>query len=236
MEPKKKEEPAAPEPDAQPQPQPQDRPELHQAPHTEEAPSTRLAEETAAAFPFAGGMLQSLAGNWWLVALRGALAVLFGILCFVWPAVSVVVLVFLFGAYAFIDGAMAIGAALSPADKGRAGSLVVLGILGLIAGIVAFLWPGITAVALLFLIGAWAIVKGVVEIVGAIRLRKEIQGEWLAALAGVFSIVFGAILLANPGVGAVALIWLIGAYAIVFGITMLVLGFKLRGVKEHVVQ
>lgn len=228
MLPKKREESAA--------PPPEERTELHQTPELEETPVTRLEAAAETAFPFGGGLFHALATNWWLVALRGALAVLFGILCLVWPTVSVVVLVFLFGAYAFIDGAMAIGSALSPVGKGRVASLVGLGILGLIAGIVAFLWPGITAMALLFLIGAWAVVKGVLEIIAAIRLRKEIKGEWLAALAGVFSIAFGAILLANPRAGAVALIWLIGAYAVAFGITMLVLGFKLRGTKERVVQ
>lgn len=220
MQPKKKD-----EPDIAPE---SDRPRLDDVPRV-----AGLDAGSAATMPFAGGALSALAGNWWLVLLRGALAVLFGVLCFVWPALSVVMLVFLFGAYAFADGAMAIGTALSPAGTGRIGSLVVLGILGLIAGIVAFLWPGITAMAVLLLIGVWAIMKGVLEIATATRLRREIEGEWMAVLAGVISVLFGVILLASPRAGAVAIIWLIGAYAIVFGIVTVALAFRLRARKQE---
>ncbi len=176
-------------------------------------------------------MTDALARNWWALALRGLLAILFGVAVFVWPGISLAVLVLLFGAYAFVDGLFALIAGIR--QHGTVGNerwwmLIIEGVAGVVAGVLTFIWPGITALVLLFLIAAWAIVTGFFEIVAAIRLRQEISNEWLLALAGIASVVFGVLVFLQPGAGALAILWLIGAYAIVFGILMLVLAFRLR--------
>lgn len=175
-----------------------------------------------------------LASNWWALAVRGALAILFGIIAFVWPGISLTALVLLFAAFAFVDGVFAIvmGVRGIRGDE-RWWAFLLEGILGVGAAVVTVLWPAITALALLFLIAAWAIVTGVLEIVAAVRLRRVIRGEWLLALAGVASIAFGVLLALNPGAGALAVLWLIGAYAIVFGALLVGLGFRLRGWLKH---
>jgi len=178
-------------------------------------------------------MLYILARNWWAIALRGLFAVLFGIAAFVWPGLTLAALVILWGAYALVDGIFNLVAALRAAQKKMTWwPLVLEGILGIAAGVVAFLWPGITALALLYLIAAWAILTGIVEIIAAVRLRHAISGEWMLGLAGLLSIVFGVILIAAPGAGALAVIWMIGAYAVVFGIVLIALGFRLRGLQH----
>lgn len=174
-------------------------------------------------------MLHALAENWWLLLLRGIAALAFGILAFFWPGVTLLTLVFLWGAYALVDGAFSLWAAIS----GRTAMtsrwwLAIVGVAGIIAGLLAFAWPGITAVILLFFIAIWAIVIGAMEIWGAIQLRKEIEGEWWLILSGVLSIVFGIILIGQPGVGALAVVWLIALYAILFGCTLIGLAFRLR--------
>jgi uncharacterized membrane protein HdeD (DUF308 family) len=179
-------------------------------------------------------MLDALSRNWGAVALRGALAVIFGVLALIWPGITLIVLVSLFGAYALVDGLAALFTAIRGRDATGGGAvrnrgwLVVEGITGVIAGIVTFFWPGITALALVWVIGAWAVVTGVIEIAAAIRLRKEIEGEWMLILAGVASVVFGVLIAALPGPGALTLVWLIGSYAIVFGVLELALAFRLR--------
>jgi uncharacterized membrane protein HdeD (DUF308 family) len=179
-------------------------------------------------------MLVFHTGNWWLLALRGLAAVVFGVLAFIWPRITLTALVFLFGAYALVDGAFAIVASIrAPKEFKRWWVLLLEGILSVIAGVLAFVLPGITALVLLVLIASWAIVTGIFEIVGAIQLRKQITGEWLLALSGVFSVLFGIVLLWNPIAGALAVVWLIGAYAIVFGVLMLALAFRLRGVERR---
>ena len=167
-----------------------------------------------------------LARNWWSLVLRGAIAILFGILAFIWPGITVLVFVALFAAYAIIDGILAIISAFRDSRNWLA--LVIEGVLGLAAGIVAILWPGITALALLYLIAAWAVVTGIFEIAAAIRLRREISNEWLLGLAGLLSIVFGIILFLFPGSGALAVVWIIASYAILFGILLIALGLRLR--------
>jgi uncharacterized membrane protein HdeD (DUF308 family) len=168
--------------------------------------------------------------SWSALALRGVLAVIFGILVFAWPGISLAVLVLFFGANALIDGVLAIVAAVRGSVSGaRWWGMLLQGILGIATGIITFVWPGLTALVLLYFIAAWAIVIGVFEIAAAIRLRKEIQGEWLLALRGVLAIVFGVILFANPGAGALAVVWLIGAFSIALGVLNLVLAFRLRG-------
>jgi uncharacterized membrane protein HdeD (DUF308 family) len=178
-------------------------------------------------------MLQALSRNWWLVALRGALAVIFGVLAFLWPDVTLSALVLLFGAYALVDGITALFSGVAHRDvNDRWWVLLIEGLIGVAAGIFTFIWPGITAVALLYVIIAWAIVTGVFEIVAAVRLRQQIDGEWVLALSGVASILLGVIMFISPASGVLALIWVIGAYAVLFGALMLYLGFKLRGVNE----
>jgi uncharacterized membrane protein HdeD (DUF308 family) len=170
-----------------------------------------------------------LTRSWSALAVRGVLAIIFGLVVFAWPGITLGVLVLFFGANALIDGVLALVAAFrGSASGGRWWGMLLQGILGIATGIITFAWPGLTALVLLYLIAAWAIVIGVFEIVAAIRLRKEIQGEWLLALRGVLAIAFGAILFANPGAGALALVWLIGGFAIAFGVLELILAFRLR--------
>ena len=174
-------------------------------------------------------MVIVLARNWWALALRGLFAVLFGIMAFAWPGITLAALVLLYGAFALADGIFAIVAAVVGMPRGMPWwALLLEGVTGIAVGILTFFWPGITALALLYLIAAWALVTGVFEIAAAIRLRKEIQGEWLLALSGVLSVLFGLALVVYPGAGALAVIWLIGAYAIASGVLLIVLGFRLR--------
>jgi uncharacterized membrane protein HdeD (DUF308 family) len=175
-------------------------------------------------------MLEVMTKYWWTVALRGALAVLFGVIALGWPGITVIVLVALFGAYALVDGVIALGQAIVGGRQtiGRRGWLVLEGVVDVIAGVVTFVWPGITALALLLLIAAWAVVTGLLEIVAAIRLREEIKGEWVLALTGAVSVLFGVLLAVRPGAGALAVVWVIGAYAIVFGVSLIALGVRLR--------
>jgi uncharacterized membrane protein HdeD (DUF308 family) len=175
------------------------------------------------------GLVTTLARNWWAIALRGAVAILFGIVSFAWPELTVVVLVALFGAWALIDGVLLLVAAWRQAERGRRWwPLLVEGILGVAAAAVTFLWPDITALALLFVIGAWAIVTGLTEIAAAIAMRRVIDNEVWLGLAGLASVGFGLIVLIFPGAGAVGIAWLIASYAIVFGVILLMLGFRLR--------
>lgn len=179
-------------------------------------------------------MLDVLTRYWWAVALRGALAVLFGLVAMVWPNITVIALVALFGAYVLVDGVIALGTAIFGGSQAgrRRGWLIFEAVTGIAAGIVTFLWPGITALALLMVIAAWAFITGVVEIVAAIWLRRELEGEWLLAVSGVASIVFGLLLVIRPSVGAVAVVWLIGAYAILFGAVLVALGLRLRKLRD----
>jgi uncharacterized membrane protein HdeD (DUF308 family) len=175
-------------------------------------------------------MLLVYTHNWWALALRGLAAVIFGLLAFVWPGITLAALVFLFGAYALVDGIFAIVAGVRATKESEHWWLLLIeGALSVIAGIIAFTVPGITALFLLALIAGWAIFTGVLEIVAAIQMRKHISGEWLMVLSGLASVVFGVLLIINPGAGALAVVWIIGAYAIVFGILLIALGFRLRG-------
>jgi uncharacterized membrane protein HdeD (DUF308 family) len=170
-----------------------------------------------------------LATRWWTLALRGIAAIVFGILTFISPASSLLALVILFGAYAIVDGVLALILAIRRPVEGRHwGSLLVEGIAGIVSGVLTFAWPGLSALVLLYLIAAWAVITGVAEIAAAIRLRKQVQGEWLLALTGVLSIVFGILLFVFPGAGALAVTLWIGAYAVAFGILLLVLALRLR--------
>lgn len=173
-------------------------------------------------------VLHSLAKNWWLLLLRGLVSIAFGVLAIAWPGITILSLIILYGAFALVDGLFAVFAAIFGGGVASRWWLAVVGIVGVLAGLVAFAWPGLTAVALLMLIAAWAIVSGIFEIVGAIRLRKEIDNEWMLILHGVISVLFGVFVWLQPGEGALAIIWVIGAYAIIAGIILSVLAFRLR--------
>jgi uncharacterized membrane protein HdeD (DUF308 family) len=165
-----------------------------------------------------------------LLVLRGVAAIIFGVLTWVLPGISLVSLVLLFGAYATVDGILNIWVAFAgPREEESWWVLLLWGLVGIGVGILTFTHPDLTALALLFYIAAWAIATGVLEIVAAIRLRKVIEGEWWLILAGLASVVFGVLLMARPGVGALAVLWLIASYAIVFGVFLLLLAFKVRG-------
>jgi uncharacterized membrane protein HdeD (DUF308 family) len=175
-------------------------------------------------------MQDRLSRDWWVIALQGVAAVVFGVLALVWPGVTLLALVFLFGAYALVDGVLALvrGFRRDGSGGGPDWWRVVIGIVGIVAGVIAFAVPGITAYALLLVIAAWAIVSGVMEVVAAYQLRDVIRREWLLALDGVLSIVFGMALFLFPGAGALAVVWLIGAFAIASGAILLMLAFRLR--------
>ncbi|SPE59960.1 conserved membrane hypothetical protein [Verrucomicrobia bacterium] len=171
----------------------------------------------------------TLAHNWWMLALRGLVAIVFGVLAFVLPGMTLLTLVFLFGAYAIVNGVLALVHAFS-APKGypRFGALIFTGIISIAAGVLAFVWPGITALSLVLLIAAWAIVNGLFEIATAIRLRRVIEHEWLLVLAGILSVLLGIVILLQPGAGALALVWWIGGFAIAFGVLLVALAFRVR--------
>ena len=169
-----------------------------------------------------------VAGNWWALLLRGIAAVLFGLAALFWPGLTLYVLVIFFGAYVLVDGVFAIAAGIR-GSGGRGWLLLAEGVLGVLAGLVALFWPGISALVLLYVIAAWAIFTGILKVVMAISLRREIENEWLMILSGVLSVVFGVVLGALPGVGLLSLVWLVGIYALIFGVALIVLGFRVRG-------
>ncbi|HEX2741771.1 MAG TPA: HdeD family acid-resistance protein [Rubrobacter sp.] len=173
-------------------------------------------------------ILPMVAGNWWALLLRGIAAVLFGLAALFWPGLTLYVLVIFFGAYVLVDGVFAIAAGIR-GSGGRGWLLLAEGVLGVLAGLVALFWPGISALVLLYVIAAWAIFTGILKVVIAISLRREIENEWLMILSGVLSVVFGVVLAALPGVGLLSLVWLVGIYALIFGVALIVLGFRVRG-------
>jgi uncharacterized membrane protein HdeD (DUF308 family) len=178
-------------------------------------------------------MLQLISKNWWMLVLRGTCAILFGILALARPGVTLGALVLLWGAYAFTDGILAFAAAISGAGSTRWWVLVLEGLVGVAAAVATFIIPGMTVIVLLYMIAAWALVTGVMKIVAAIQLRQEIEGEIWLALAGIASLLFGLGLFARPGAGALAVIWLIGSFAIVFGVLLVALGFRLKAARAQ---
>jgi uncharacterized membrane protein HdeD (DUF308 family) len=165
-------------------------------------------------------MIDIVAGDWRSHVVKGTAALAFGVAALLWPGITLLVLVMLFGAYALVDGAITIGAAITddPAARGQRGWLVVRGTLGVVAAVVTFAWPGITALAMLLVIAAWAIAIGVIEIVSAVRLRDEIRHEWALVLLGLLSVAAGIALVASPASGALAITWLIGWFVLVRGV------------------
>lgn len=178
-------------------------------------------------------MLHALARNWWALALRGLVAILFGLFTFFLPGITLVTLVFLFGAYALVDGAFNLIAFFRVASHHWA--LLVEGIVGILVGILTFAWPAMTAIALLYFIAFWAILTGILEIVAGVRLRAAIANEWLLILMGALSVIFGLVILFAPGLGALAIVLWIGAYALVFGVILLALAFRLRGHHQRLI-
>jgi uncharacterized membrane protein HdeD (DUF308 family) len=167
-------------------------------------------------------------GASWLIV-RGVASFLIGILAFLWPGITIAVLVGMFAAYAIIDGFtnLFLGLTHTP-GQGRSWPQLLQGVLGIAAGVLTVIWPGATALALIFFIGAWAVVTGVLEIAAAIRLRRVIHGEWLLALSGILSVIFGFVLFAFPGAGALAIAWMLGAYTAAAGAVLIALGIRLR--------
>jgi uncharacterized membrane protein HdeD (DUF308 family) len=198
-------------------------------------PMANTRAQTRPGFPLTGPeLLSSLADNWWLLLLRGIAAIAFGILAFFWPGLTLLTLTLLWGAYALCDGIFAIWAAIvaRAGDMGPRWWLALAGIVSILAGLVAFFYPVTTALVLLTLIAVWAIIIGVLQIWGAIEWRNILDDAWLLVLNGALSIAFGAILLARPGAGALALVWMIGWFAVVFGCLNVALAFRLKRFKQ----
>lgn len=174
-------------------------------------------------------MLRVYATQWWALLIRGIAAVVFGILALVWPGLTVGMLVILFGAYVLVDGIFTLVHAFTGRNEIQRWWMVAIeGISGMILGLLVLFWPQITALVLLYFIAAWAVITGIMEIIAAYQLRKEIQGEWLLVLAGVASIAFGIMAFVVPGTGALALITFIAAFIIVFGVALILLAFRVR--------
>ena len=172
--------------------------------------------------------LHALARNWWLLLLRGVAAIVFGVLTMVWPGLSLGVLVTMYGAFALVDGVLALAAAIVGAVPSSRWWLALTGLLGIAVGVVALAWPAETALALLAVMAGWAIVVGAAQIIGAIWLRKEIDDEWLLVASGILSVAFGVMALARPVAGALAMTMVIGAYFIIYGGIMARLALRLR--------
>jgi len=182
-------------------------------------------------FSVNSAMSQLLAQNWWVLALRGICALIFGVVAILWPGISLAALVILFAAYMLADGVLAIVSAVRAARRhARWGLLVVEGILDLVAGAIAIAWPLITILAFIYILAAWAIVTGGLMFSAAFRLQLD-HGRWLLGFAGLVSVLWGFLLLFWPLIGAVVLALWLGAYALIFGITLLILAFRLR--RQH---
>ncbi len=180
-------------------------------------------------------MLRSYSTYWWIILIRGILAVLLGIVALVWTQALALAIVFIFGAYAFVDGILAVISGINHRTTNPYWWLTLLeGLAGITAGLLAFILPTIALVVVIYLIAAWAIITGFFEIATAIRLREEVTNEWALALTGVISIVLGIILVLYPATGAAALIFVLGIYALIFGALMVYLAFRVRSLFEHV--
>jgi uncharacterized membrane protein HdeD (DUF308 family) len=179
-------------------------------------------------------MLEKISRNWWMFAVRGVVAVIFGVVALIWPGQALQALVLVFGAFALVDGIFAIFAGIASYRYFERWWAVLLeGVVGVVIGLLTFFWPNITALVLLYFIAAWALITGIFEIVAAIQLRSVITGEWMLILGGLLSIVFGVLLFVFPGAGAVSVIWMIGIYAVIFGISEIIFAFRLRGLRKE---
>jgi len=179
-------------------------------------------------------MLRSIAHNWWLIALRGVAAIILGVLCFVSPATTILALVIVFGIYALADGVLAVIVSFQIREAFDQWWVVLLeGLAGILVGILALTHLVVTAEALLLVIAFWAVFTGIMEIIAAIYFRREIDNEWLLVLTGILSVILGVLLVAFPQAGSVAVIWVIGFYAIFFGVLMLFFAFEVRGLAQQ---
>jgi uncharacterized membrane protein HdeD (DUF308 family) len=178
--------------------------------------------------PASRPMLHALAESWWLFLLRGLGAIAFGVLAFIWPSATLITLVLLYGAFALADGIASLIIAIKGEQLTSRWWLAIIGGLGVAAGILTLYWPGLTALVLLWFIAIWAIATGITQIIGGIKLRKEIDNEWLPIVGGVLSVLLGLLLLARPAMGALAMIFTVGAYAIAMGILTVVFSLRLR--------
>ena len=179
--------------------------------------------------------IDAIAKRWWMLVVRGIAAMAFGVLAIAWPNSSLLALVLVWSAYALIDGVISVALAVRAGRaRRRWGWLLFDGLVGIAAAVLTVLWPQITAVALLMLIAAWAVITGIAKIVAAIELRRVIRGEWILGLSGLVSIVFGVLMMIFPGASALAVVTIIGVYAIAFGALLTVLGFRIRSLAKHV--
>jgi uncharacterized membrane protein HdeD (DUF308 family) len=168
-------------------------------------------------------------GHWWALGIRGVIAILFGLAALLRPGIALEALILLFGAYALVDGVFAIVGVFGGTRGGTPRWVLLLeGVAGVLAGLIAFVLPGMTALVLLYLIAGWSIATGVLEAATAIRLRREIQGEWALVAGGALSVLFGVVLAVLPVVGILSLVWLIGAYAVAFGVLLIITAFRVR--------
>ncbi len=169
---------------------------------------------------------------WPLAAVRGVFAILFGLLALIWPGATVLALAIIYGIYAIIDGIGGLVQAFRPGDAAHRAAYGILGVLGIVAGVLVLFWPGITVLVLALLVGFWAIFTGIMEIVAAIRLRKQIEGEAFLIAAGALSLIAGIVIVFNPLAGAFGIALLVGIYALLHGVMLLVLAFRLRKLSQ----
>ncbi|WP_371783780.1 HdeD family acid-resistance protein [Streptosporangium subroseum] len=174
--------------------------------------------------------MEELSRTWWVYLIRGVCAILFGLLAIIWPGMTLFVLVAVFGAYAIVNGVFEL---FSSGRGGSRGWTIFSGVGSILIGLLVLFWPGITALILLLLIASWAVVVGILEVVAAIMLRRVVEGEWMFIVSGVLAVLFGILLFLWPATGALAIAWLIGAMAIVYGISLLALAFRVRGVGSY---
>lgn len=171
--------------------------------------------------------------NWQAIALRGAAALVFGLLFLIWPRPSLLTLVYIFGIFVLVDGVFSLVSGIrQPEGRGVDWGLVILGLVGIAAGIATFIWPGITGLILLLIIGSWAAALGLVEIIIGFEWRREIPDAWLLILTGIVSVIFGLVVLFAPRIGALALATFIGFFAVVYGVLHLIVAFRLRALQE----
>jgi len=175
----------------------------------------------------------SMARSWWTFIVRGAFAILFGLICLLFPPVAILALATLFGFWLLLDGISGLAVAWQMRSKSGWWLPLLEGIAGLVAGFLAIVWPTITALVLVLFVGIWAIMTGLFEVWAAIRLREQIKGEFWLGLAGVISILFGIYVIIFPGSGILSVLWLIAVFAIAFGVSLIGLGWRLRGINER---
>jgi len=178
----------------------------------------------------------SMARSWWTFIVRGVFAILFGLICLFFPPVAIVALATLFGFWLLLDGVSGLAVAWQTRSRGGWWLPLLEGIAGLVAGFLAIVWPLITALVLVLFVGVWAIMTGLFEIWAAIRLREQIKGEFWLGLAGLISVLFGVYVIIFPGNGILSVLWLIAIFAIAFGVSLIGLGWRLRGINEEMSQ